>query len=368
MSTADLAPPRSLFIASPTKDFLFFYLSVSAVLIAWFCATVLHIHGFYILAAVATVSNGPHLISTWTRVYFDPREWKARPFLLIGVPCLIAVGVACATIFLGVLGTRILNSAILYWATWHFVAQNWGILRIYQRKSGEPETSIPMRIEKPLLLIFVLWCLLHRIDVGPRMLFGTEVLYVALPSALIDALLGPILFLLAIYLVQRFRTRHQPWAKASYLRTAFLFCAFIGFFVPFRFITTDDTSAFAAAACWHGFQYLGMVRHYHRTTWKAGVDKQARIVSWLAQPGYLRGTLYFAFLLSLAGCVYGGIYAGAFITRGKGWDAYTWGGVVWITLTLSHYWIDGVIWKLRRPELAARVGIVIEPSPAPASR
>ena len=91
MSTADLAPPRSLFIASPTKDFLFFYLSVSAVLIAWFCATVLHIHGFYILAAVATVSNGPHLISTWTRVYLPRSERFARPFHYWVVPALALV-------------------------------------------------------------------------------------------------------------------------------------------------------------------------------------------------------------------------------------------------------------------------------------
>ncbi len=348
-----------MFIASPGKDFLFFYLSVSAVLIAWFCATVLHVSGFYILATVAVVSNGPHLISTWSRVYFDPREWKGRPFLLVGVPLMIAAFVVFATVFLGPLGTRILNSAILYWATWHFVAQNWGILRIYQRKSGEPESSIAMRIEKPLLLIFVLWCLLHRIYTGPRQLFGTEVLYVALPGPLVEGLLGPIAFLFAVYVFERFRNRHQSWAKASYLRTAFLGCAVIGFFVPFRFITTDDTSAFAAAACWHGFQYLGIVRHYHRTTWKAGVDPDARIVSWLGQPGYARGAMYFAFLLALAGLVYGVVYLGAFITQGKGWDAYTWGGVVWITLTLSHYWVDGVIWKLRRPEVAARVGIAV---------
>ena len=40
-----------------------------------------------------------------------------------------------------------------------------------------------------------------------------------------------------------------------------------------------------------------------------------------------------------------------------GWNFATWGGVVWITLTLSHYWLDGVIWKLRRPELASRMGL-----------
>ena len=55
------------------------------------------------------------------------------------------------------------------------------------------------------------------------------------------------------------------------------------------------------------------------------------------------------------------IFAGAFATQGKGWAgaAETWAGVVWLSFTLSHYWLDGVIWKLRRPELASRVGIAI---------
>lgn len=350
-----IAAPRSLFIASPGKDFFFFFFSVTAVLFAWLAAAVFKVEGFYVLATVAVISNGPHLISTWTRVYFDAREWKAQPFLLVGVPLMIGAFVVFANLYLGLTGIRVLNSAILYWATWHFVAQNWGILRIYQRKSGEPESSIAMRVEKPLLMLFVLWCLLHRIYTGPRMLFGYEVFWLPLPGAVVDGLLGPVGFLFLVYVGARIANRHQPWAKASYLRAAFLVCAAIGFFVPFRFITTDDTSAFAAAACWHGFQYLGIVRHYHRTTWKAGVDPDAKIVSWLGQPG--RGALYFMFLLAIAGLVYGTIYAGAFVTRGKSWDAYTWGGVVWTSLTLSHYWLDGVIWKLRRPELASRVGI-----------
>jgi hypothetical protein len=255
-------------------------------------------------------------------------------------------------------GARILNSTILYWATWHFVAQNWGILRIYQRKSAEAATSIAMRVERPILFLFVLWCLLKRIDTGPRILFGTEVLYVPLPSALVDGLWGPLGFLIAVYLWQRLRERHQPWARAAWLRGAFLLCAFVGFFVPFQCIKTDDTSAFAAAACWHGIQYLGIVRHYHRNTWRGGVHPEAKLISWLSQPGKLRLLFYAATLLALAGSGYVLIFLGSRLTGFRGgWDEYTWAAVVWISFTLSHYWLDGVIWKLRKPELARRVGI-----------
>jgi hypothetical protein len=351
-----VAAPR-LSIISPVQDFLFFFLSASVVLIAWAATAIFHVEPFYVLATVGVVSNGPHLIATWSRVYFDRREVKERPFALIVMPCLIFVAVALITWKAGAPGSRFLNSTILYWATWHFVAQNWGILRIYQRKSGEPANSLAMKLERPMLLLFVLWCVLYRLHTGPRVLFGTEIFHVVPPRELVLGLAAPIVLLGGVYLFKRFRARNEPWAKAALLRFGFLFCAFVGFFVPFQMITSDDTSAFAAAACWHGFQYLGMVRFYHRNTWKTGVDPNARIISWLSQPGWARGLLYTAFLLTLAGAVYGIIYALSLVTREAGWNFATWGGVVWITLTLSHYWLDGVIWKLRRPELARRVGI-----------
>jgi hypothetical protein len=58
--------------------------------------------------------------------------------------------------------------------------------------------------------------------------------------------------------------------------------------------------------------------------------------------------------MSLAGAVYGVIFALSLATP---WSFFTWAGIVWVSLTLSHYWIDGVIWKLRRPETAQRVGL-----------
>jgi hypothetical protein len=273
------------------------------------------------------------------------------------MPLAIATAVICITKFMGGTGARLLNSTILYWATWHFVAQNWGILRIYQRKSGEALTSVALRLERPILFTFVLWCLLKRIETGPRILFGTEVFYVQLPRAVVDGLWGPLAFLMGVYVWQRVRERNAPWARAAWLRLAFLLCAFAGFFIPFQCIKTDDTSAFAAAACWHGIQYLGIVRHYHRNAWKGGVSGDAKVISWLSQPGRLRVFLYMALLWALAGSGYLVIYGGSALTQGTSWSLYTWTGIVWISFTLSHYWLDGVIWKLRKPELAQRVGI-----------
>ncbi|MFZ5442857.1 MAG: hypothetical protein ACOZQL_22820 [Myxococcota bacterium] len=346
--------PRSLAIISPTRDFLFFFASTFVVLLAWFASSVLHVDGNTILVIVAVTSNGPHLVSTWTRVYFDAKEWKARPGATVGVPLAIFAAVLFVEWKLSALGPRLLNSVILYWATWHFVAQNWGILRIYQRKSGEPLDSAAMKLERPLLLLIVLFCIAHRLYTGPRKLFGVEILYPELPYALVMGLLAPIVLFAAVLIFTRLRERHAPHAKAAWIRVAFIACSFIGFFVPFQLIKSDDTSAFAAAAAWHGFQYLGMVRHYHRNAWRHGVDPTAKVISWLSQPGWSRGFLYWALLMALAGGVYVVIFALSAVTP---WGFYQWASTIWVSLTLSHYWVDGVIWKLRRPELAQRVGI-----------
>src|SRR5437870_5385596 len=91
------APASTLFISTPLKDLTFYFFSVTVVLIAWFAATVLHVSSFYILATVAVVANGPHLVSTWTRVYFDKREWRERPLLIVGMPLMIAAAVVLTT-------------------------------------------------------------------------------------------------------------------------------------------------------------------------------------------------------------------------------------------------------------------------------
>ena len=367
------AAAPSIAIISPVKDFLFFFASSTVVLLAWFASSVMKVDGYVILATVAVVSNGPHLVSTWTRVYFDPKEWRSRKVATVVVP----IGIFLAVLFmnwkLAALGPRVLNSTILYWATWHFVAQNWGILRIYQRKSGEALTATAVQLEKPLLVLIVLFCISHRLYTGPRVLFGVEVLYPPLPRALVLGLLAPIALLLGTLVFIRIRERHLPHAKAAWVRLAFIGASCLGFFVPFQLITSDDTSAFAAAACWHGLQYLGMVRHYNRNAWKKGVDPSARVISWLSQPGWTRGFLYWVLLMALAGCVYATAGLMSALTSGTieavqvpalkvltifpAWNFYTWAGIIWVSATLSHYWIDGVIWKLRRPELAKRVGL-----------
>lgn len=341
---------RRSFIVGPWFDGFFFFGSVLVVFLCWGASAYLRVPGYYILAAVAVTANAPHLVSTWTRVYFDAREWTKRPVHIFVMPALIIAAVGITAQWAGPVGQRVLTSLLLYYATWHFLAQNWGLLRIYQTRSSEPQASVPLRLERPLMYLAIFWCVLHRLQTGPRRLFGWEVYHVELPWPLIHGLLSATVFLTLGYLMFRVRDslKGAPHAKEGWLRAAFVLCAFVGFYVPFILITTDDTTAFAAAACWHGLQYLGIMRFYHRNAWKGGVHPKARVVSWLSQPGWGRAFLYMSLLWGTAGVVYASSTGLALLTQDTQWGVARIGMVTWMGLTFSHYYLDGVIWKLRK--------------------
>src|SRR5581483_4994407 len=65
-------------MVSPAVDLAVFVAVTATTLLPWIASDLLHVNGYWILAFVA-LANGPHLISTWTRVYLPSRERFRRP-------------------------------------------------------------------------------------------------------------------------------------------------------------------------------------------------------------------------------------------------------------------------------------------------
>jgi hypothetical protein len=338
-----MAPTQSRWIVSARFDLTIFIFSALVTLGPWIAVDHYGVQPFYILAAVAIFSNGPHLVSTWTRVYLDGRERFRRPFAYYAVPLLLS-GMVLSFLLVDGLDSPWLRTILFYWASWHFAAQCWGLLKIYQRKQGVVGTTIGM-VEKILLFGGTGWCVLHRIFTGPWSLFGVPIWHPYPPAWVVNGV-GALVLTLAIaylgFLVGgAVRARQFPE-----VRRALMIGSSVGAFaVPFLLIH-DGTAAFAAAACWHGIQYLGIVWFFNRNRYADGVDEKARLVSWVSQKG--RTPLYAMTLLAIAGLVYGGLLGAAKLTQGTSWTANTWGLFLWTSLTFSHYWLDGVIWKLRK--------------------
>lgn len=340
------AAAASRWVVSRRFDIGFFLLSGLVVLIPLIATRMFSVDPYLILSAVAVVSNGPHLSSTWSRVYLDARELRRRPVALAVIPVLIAAAVI-ATIRVTPDAFRILTSTILYWASYHFAAQCYGLLRLYQRKSGEALRP-GHRAEAAFIYSFALFTMVYRIHFGPRSLMGTEAYTPPMPFALV-VLAGAVAAASVVVVLIDQARRVAAGERLPWERLAFLGATALGFGVPFL-LMRDGTAGFAAAACWHGIQYLGIVYHFNRNKYRGGVPREARVIGWASQPG--RAVAYGALMLALVGAVYGGLIV---VARATGADLWRLSLGTWVTLTLSHYWVDGVIWKMRRDETNRRL-------------
>ena len=337
---------------APGVDALLFVGVTLLTIIPWIVSDVLHYPGWYVILGVA-VANGPHLISTWTRVYLVPGERFQRPVRYWVIPGL-AMAFAITADATGGLCLRLVRSTIFYWATWHFVAQSWGVMRIYQRKHGAAERT-EARLEKALIFLPAFFCALHRLYTGPWTLFGIEVIHLRPTPWLVNGFGALIIALAAVYLLVWFaggteRPAHE-WVRPTYLVFSFL-----GFAMPFLVIR-DGNSAFGAAALWHAVQYMAIVWLYNDRRYRGGIDPQARLVSWVAQRG--RALAYMGLIAACAAIVYTVAFGvSLFVRRPFEEIALTF----WTGFTLGHYYLDGVIWKSRRYDLRA----LTANAPAPA--
>jgi hypothetical protein len=336
------APPR-VWMVSPAFDLTFFVATALVTVIPWIAIEHYRVNPFLVIAGVAIVANGPHLASTWTRVYLDGNERWRRPFHYWVMPIAIATTVVLLTLVFEYPHSPTLRTVLFYWAFWHFMMQNWGILRIYQRRTGDADQPIA-QLERTVLWLGGLYPVLSRLHTGPWILLGAKVKHPTIDLWMVHVALGALITVAAIYVIVQVR-RLVRGERIPWIRPLFLLACFFGFLVPFVLIKRSGSAAFAAAACWHGFQYIGIVWFYNRNRWKGGVDKKATLVSWISQPK--RIPLYFMALLALVGVFYGFATLGAQVK----YNADIWASLVWLSLTFGHYYLDGIIWKLRKPEL-----------------
>jgi hypothetical protein len=330
------AASRAAWIISPAVDLTIFVFVTLLTIGPWIASDKLGVPGQWVLIGVA-LFNGPHLISTWTRVYLPRKERFRRPLHYWVMPGLLAT-FAISCIAAGGLGPVYLRTVIFYWASWHFVAQAYGILRIYQRKHGAIG-STAAKLEKALLFGVCFFCVLRRVYTGPWDLFGVQIIHPYPRAWEVNAVGGVVLAIAIAYVIHLLR-RPQP-----FVRPLLIACTAFGFAMPFLVIK-NGTSAFAAAALWHAVQYIGIVWQYNRTRYAGRHDPDARLISWVSQPG--RSIAYIAVMAACAAAVYSLAFA---TSRATGWEMNEIALALWTALTLGHYYLDGVIWKFKQYDL-----------------
>lgn len=292
-----------------------------------------------------------HVYATLFRSYLHREGREKWGFLLIALPI--------AVFLLGFLVYKI-SGALLYWrilayiATFHFIRQQYGFFRIYVRKDPAPPRK--KRLDEIFLYSLMVLPLIYWHTHLPRNFdWFVEGDFVRLPQIIWSISVG-VWFLLAVtYVVSEFLI----WRKARdfnlpknmlFLGTGFSWMVGIIYFNgDFAFTLTNTFS--------HGIPYMALVAWTSHQTYSSRTERRFKLSSFALAAGM---GLVLLWLL-------------AYVEEGL-WDRFVWhereilfrpfsilsglgeslGATFWVALLsvpqITHYILDGFIWKLRDPQ------------------
>ena len=297
------------------------------------------------ITSVQTIMGVIFLISfahqplTLGLVYGDPAQRNAHPRLYRWAPW---VAFALIVIGLNVSLTTIALMAGL-WNAEHTLMQRYGVMRIYGRKAGDDHG----RIEKPMLIVWLiagiaylggyvdLQRMVHKLGFG-----GTNARSVGLLAGLTS--LSRVLFWVALVvglvLVVRWwkAERHLGFAASRpkhwyALGTAGLVIA----------VMVDPIAGIAGYVAAHAIEYFAVV---HSSLRKRNDD--APVATATRTPAR-RLAMYAAYFVAIGALIY--------FTRSR-FDGRVYAFAV-LFFGALHILYDGFVWKLRRPAVAASLGI-----------
>ncbi len=273
----------------------------------------------------------PHRWITLFLVVADPDRRADRTWLLVSM-ALISAGVVAGS-YLGSGAFLCLGIVDYIWNGWHFASQHSGVLRIYSRKvdGGSPW------LERWGLRGFIFYVIVRT---SSSILWQLET----------DSLANTIAMLfdwatlsipLAIVVLNLIGWHRQRLPKLIYVTS--VLALYVGYLMASHFKLSQFILCIAtAAALFHAIEYLAIVSHYANRRQRVGSNGIMRSIA-------KQWTLVLTIFVLCFGTF--GIWASS---PTLGYDTIWQGFNLWAAFT--HYAMDGVIWKLRRPETAMALG------------
>jgi len=320
----------------------------------------LHVRGIIWLAAALFAS----VALEYTRLR-RAREARSRPRVLLPLAIAALLGAAVYLSEALVPATSGLNAAAVIaatWGVWHVFMQKYGILRLYNAKSGR-EQKVPGWVDR--LLIWS-WIPLYLAYLGPRyqgFLFqkfsrSKELLTPVFEAVTVlqEYMLAPSIVLvvaaLGIFLVHERRAnglRNAPrlWMAAglTLLGASFLLIH------PFK--------AYLAYTFSHAIEYMVFVWAFQRRRYDKPLAHKPAIARFLRYPWLIYvGTV----ILCSVALIYfkysgNGRYLLHGMTRPELFDigTYEWLRYWVVYQSFMHFYYDGFLWKMRLPSVRASI-------------
>ena len=303
----------------------------------------------FVLAFFAVGHHLPGLM----RAYGEDELFQRYKIRFIISPIIIVLFVGWS-VFNGHMGFFIF---LAVWDMWHFFMQHYGFMRIYENKRHKPSV-LSSRLDWWMTAIWFAYIITasphyminflercHRYGFGFYTWLEPENFGYAREVMFIAALFVSVIYILNLCIDYR---RGAPIVLPKLAISLTTFST-----VYFSYVVLEDVIlGYAITALAHDIQYFAIVWIYNNGVLKRSKTAGKSFFRFLFQDGRLRIIGFYFFLIM----AYGGIEATARAT--ENYLVYDIVKILIATSAFLHYYYDGFIWKLRKPEI--RRNLVME--------
>jgi hypothetical protein len=289
--------------------------------------------GSLLAIAAATLIGGPHYLASFSFFFWDETTGYHRHRWVIHylIPVMIVVFVGLVAVFEV---PAIIVFVIYFWNAYHVSRQSCGILSIYRHRAGVFDLRHKSVANAAIICTNMCMALSHT-EWYPALHRILSIPSPSLPALLWQAsavAAGVSLIALSISVYGRYRNGTGPGA----VELSFLFTS-LTLFHPYLWVE-DSNTATLGMLLGHFIQYLGIVWLVNSRKFAAqtGAEAQRLLSRMWRDPRIL-------LLVFLAA---GGLFMLLQIQA----------AAVAITLVLLHFYLDGVFWAFRRPEVRKALG------------
>ncbi|RYY67028.1 MAG: hypothetical protein EOO13_15050 [Chitinophagaceae bacterium] len=349
--------PKQPWIAGPATDSIFILLPpfICLAIIALFPGifqnnTEMALAGWVIMILLIDVG---HVYTTLYRTYFDKGALKKQRFLLYFTP--FAAFILCALVYS--VSSLWFWRLLTYAAVFHFVRQQYGFMRLYSRYDSKQ--SFSSKLDKIVIYAASIYPLLYWHLKGPRNFnwFIKDDFFYFKAGWLLNFLTPLYLLVIAVYLIMIVKTYLE---QKIFNLPKFAIIAGTAVSWYFGIVYFNGDMAFTLLnVVSHGIPYMALVWIHgnKKKTKESGEGLLSLVFSKKGLLLFLLIVVVFAFMEEFLWdifvwdehrSVFGGNYFSNFSLH-KEWMSIL---VPLLTLPqLTHYILDGFIWKIRKDEI-----------------
>jgi hypothetical protein len=291
-----------------------------------------------------------HVIATYTRLSFDLESFKEHRALILYLPPVVAVAVLAMALGVGLWSVATLY---LYWQWFHYTRQSEGISKAYGGRAKGKDIG-DLRVARLAFYAVPVAGILHVSARAPETFLAMPLKTLPVPEWLLLPVDAVAIAAVALWALNQYRAWRQGRLAVWYV--AYM----LGHFTIFGgayLVLTELNHGWLMVNIWHNAQYILFVWLFNNRRFGGKPEPGKRFLSTIAMDG--RFALYIATCLAISTAVYFSIerFGLGALEAGFGISTAAAAMVVYQTINFHHYIVDSLIWKLRKPQISARLGV-----------